>query len=120
MAHQINRTSRLGPWVLNCERWYNQCITAESARRLDAVSPVGAAGLMQIMPGPADDLDVLDRKRSSDRIFGGIPASCSLIIPMIWASVKRLFRIRLLIQKVEQTLHQSEEGFGGQVSASDC
>ncbi|MHA3913427.1 hypothetical protein, partial [Halovulum sp. GXIMD14793] len=42
-------------------------------------------------------------------------ASCSLIIPMIWTSVKRLFRIRLLLQKVEQTLHQNEGSFGGQV-----
>ncbi len=46
-------------------------IAAESAGHSDAVSPVGAAGLMQIMPGTADDLDVLDRKRSSDSIFGG-------------------------------------------------
>ncbi len=46
-------------------------ITAESAGRPDAISPVGAAGLMQIMPGTADDLDVLDRKRSTDSIFGG-------------------------------------------------
>lgn len=46
-------------------------IAAESAGRADAVSPVGAAGLMQIMPGTADDLDVLDRKRSTDSIFGG-------------------------------------------------
>ncbi|MFZ5965373.1 hypothetical protein ACOXXX_20710, partial [Thalassococcus sp. BH17M4-6] len=42
-------------------------------------------------------------------------ASCSLIIPMICASVKRLFRIRLLLQKVEQTLHHNEGSFGGQV-----
>ena len=46
-------------------------IAAESAGRADAVSPAGAAGLMQIMPGTADDLDVLDRKRSTDSIFGG-------------------------------------------------
>ncbi|PHR52756.1 MAG: hypothetical protein COA47_17500, partial [Robiginitomaculum sp.] len=32
------------------------------------------------------------------------------------ASVKRLFRICLLLQKVEQTLHQSEGSFGGQVT----
>ncbi|MHA3913428.1 hypothetical protein, partial [Halovulum sp. GXIMD14793] len=44
-------------------------------------------------------------------------ASCSLIIPMIWTSVKRLFRIRLLLQKVEQTLHQNEGSFGRQVTA---
>ena len=46
-------------------------IAAESAGRADAVSPVGAAGLMQIMPGTAEDLDVLDRMRFSDSIFGG-------------------------------------------------
>ena len=34
----------------------------------DAVSPVGAAGLMQITP---EDLDALDRKRSTDSLFGG-------------------------------------------------
>ena len=34
---------------------------------------------------------------------------------MIWASVKRLFRIRLLLQKVEQTLHNNAGDFGGQV-----
>jgi hypothetical protein len=45
----------------------------------------------------------------------GIPASCSLIIPIICASAKRLFRICLLLRKVEHTLHQSEGGFGGQV-----
>ena len=35
---------------------------------------------------------------------------------MIWAYVKRLFRIRLRLQKVERTLHQNEGSFGGQVS----
>ena len=30
----------------------------------------------------------------------GIPASCSLIIPIICASVKRLFRIRLLLKRL--------------------
>ena len=47
----------------------------------------------------------------------GIPASCSFIIPIICASVKRLFRICLLLQKVEQTLHQSEGSFGGKVNS---
>ena len=37
------------------------------------------------------------------------------IAPMIWASVKRLFRIRLLFQRGEQTLHDNAGGFGGQV-----
>ena len=35
------------------------------------------------------------------------------------ASVKRLFRICLLLQKVEQTLHQSEGRFGGQVNSKN-
>ncbi|WP_242500698.1 hypothetical protein, partial [Tropicimonas sp. IMCC6043] len=44
--------------------------------------------------------------------------SCSLIIPMICASVKRLFRICLLLRKVEQTLRQREGIFGGQVNTT--
>ena len=47
-----------------------------------------------------------------------MPASCSLIIPIIWASLNRLFRIRLLLRKVKQTLHQREGNFGGQVRES--
>ncbi|WP_415145545.1 hypothetical protein, partial [Limimaricola cinnabarinus] len=42
-------------------------------------------------------------------------ASCSLIIPMICASVKRLFRI-VCSFAIEQTLHQTEGSRGGQVS----
>ena len=34
---------------------------------------------------------------------------------MIWASVKRHFRSRLLLQKVEQTLHYNAGDFGGKV-----
>ena len=41
-----------------------------------------------------------------------IPAPCNLITPIIWALMKTLFRIRLLLQKVEQTLPQSEGSFG--------
>jgi len=33
--------------------------------------------------------------------------------------VKRLFRIRLLLQKVEQTLHYNAGDFGGQVNQND-
>jgi hypothetical protein len=43
----------------------------------------------------------------------GIPAFCFLIIPIIKVSVKRLLRIRSLLREVEQTLHQSDRGFGG-------
>lgn len=35
---------------------------------------------------------------------------------MICSSLKRLFRVRLLLQKVEQTLHQSEGSFGRQIN----
>jgi hypothetical protein len=45
----------------------------------------------------------------------GIPASCSLMTPMIWASLKRLFCICLLLKKVKQKLHQNEGSFEGQV-----
>jgi hypothetical protein len=45
----------------------------------------------------------------------GSPASCSLIIPMICASVKRLFLMSSAPSQVGQTLHQSEGHSGGQV-----
>ena len=38
---------------------------------------------------------------------------------MLWASVKRLLGIRLLLQKVEQTLNHNKARFGGQVKVSD-
>ena len=43
------------------------------------------------------------------------------MVPMIWASVKRLFRGRLLLQRVEQTLRDNAGSFGGQANlASNC
>ncbi|MFN4136656.1 MAG: transposase family protein, partial [Novosphingobium sp.] len=44
--------------------------------------------------------------------------SCSLIMPMICSSVKRLFLIRPLL-RARQTLHQIEGASGGQVIVSD-
>ena len=44
----------------------------------------------------------------------GSPASCSLIIPIICASVKRLF-LMTSAPSSGQTLHQNEGTFGGQV-----
>lgn len=43
------------------------------------------------------------------------PGFLFLIIPMIWASVKRLFRMCLPLRKVEQTLHHDEGSFGRQL-----
>jgi hypothetical protein len=45
----------------------------------------------------------------------GKPASCSLIIPMICASVKRLFLMSSAPSQVGQTLHHGEGTSGGQV-----
>lgn len=46
-------------------------IVAESNGQEEAVSHVGAAGLMQIMPGTAGDLSVLERKNGAESIYGG-------------------------------------------------
>ncbi|WP_051521354.1 lytic transglycosylase domain-containing protein [Rubellimicrobium mesophilum] len=47
-------------------------IAVESAGRSDAVSPVGAAGLMQLMPGTAARFGVSDRTAPGESIRGGV------------------------------------------------
>lgn len=47
-------------------------IQVESSFRPDAVSTSGATGLMQLMPGTARDLDVLDRYNPRENIHGGV------------------------------------------------
>ena len=47
-------------------------IQVESNFRSDAVSHSGATGLMQLMPGTARDLDVIDRYNPRDNIHGGV------------------------------------------------
>ena len=47
-------------------------IQVESSFRSDAVSRSGATGLMQLMPGTAQDLDVLDRYNPRENIHGGV------------------------------------------------
>lgn len=46
-------------------------VTVESAYRADAVSPVGAAGLTQLMPATAADLGVRDRFDPNANVLGG-------------------------------------------------
>lgn len=46
-------------------------IHAESAYQVDAVSPKGAQGLMQLMPATAQDLEVSDPFNASGNIDGG-------------------------------------------------
>jgi soluble lytic murein transglycosylase-like protein len=46
-------------------------IHAESAFDVDAVSRAGALGLMQLMPGTARELGVLDPLRAEENVHGG-------------------------------------------------
>lgn len=46
-------------------------VVVESAYRPDAVSPVGAGGLTQLMPGTAAELGVADRFDPLQNLFGG-------------------------------------------------
>jgi len=46
-------------------------VVVESAYRPDAVSPVGAGGLTQLMPGTATELGVADRFDPLQNLFGG-------------------------------------------------
>ncbi len=47
-------------------------ISVESAGRRDALSPAGAAGLMQLMPATAKRFGVPDRGQPADNIKGGV------------------------------------------------
>ena len=54
-------------------------IHAESAFRPDAVSRKGAQGLMQLMPGTARELGVVDAMSPEDNIHGGVRYLASLL-----------------------------------------
>ena len=65
--------------ILNASRKYTvdpalieAIIQVESNFRSDAVSRSGATGLMQLMPGTARNLDVMDRFNPRDNIHGGV------------------------------------------------
>lgn len=53
------------------EALVHSVIAAESAYDADAVSSKGAVGLMQLMPGPARDLQVSDRRNPGENVRGG-------------------------------------------------
>jgi hypothetical protein len=55
----------------------------------------------------------------SDTSAVGIPASCSLIIPIIWASVKRLCSICLLLRRLSKLYIKVRDVSGGR-SRSIC
>ncbi|TAL16125.1 lytic transglycosylase domain-containing protein [bacterium] len=54
-------------------------ISVESGGNPDAVSPKGAMGLMQLMPGTADELGVVDPMEPTDNIRGGVKYLAGLI-----------------------------------------
>ncbi|MCL7743399.1 lytic transglycosylase domain-containing protein [Guyparkeria hydrothermalis] len=56
-------------------------IHAESAFRPDVVSPKGAGGLMQLMPGTAKRFNVVDRFNPEENIAGGV-AYLALLLKM--------------------------------------
>lgn len=53
------------------EALIHSVIAAESAYDAEAVSSKGAVGLMQLMPGTAQDLEVSDRRDPSQNVRGG-------------------------------------------------
>ncbi len=64
-AHRAAREAGLDPALVRA------VIVVESGENPRAVSPKGAQGLMQLMPGTAEELGVLDPLRPRDNLRGG-------------------------------------------------
>ena len=64
--HEISRQYDVDPVLVEA------VVRAESAFDATAVSPKGAAGLMQLMPGTASALGVVDRFDPRENITGGV------------------------------------------------
>ncbi|MGC1920142.1 MAG: lytic transglycosylase domain-containing protein [Acidobacteriaceae bacterium] len=65
LLHQVGAEHHLDPDLLA------SVVHAESGGRVHAVSPVGARGLMQLMPATAKDLGVRDSFAAEQNIAGG-------------------------------------------------
>ncbi len=78
IARMNDKLDRYGPYIQSASQKFGvpdtlikAIITAESAANPNAVSPVGAKGLMQLMNGTAKDLDVSNPFDPKQNIKGG-------------------------------------------------
>jgi len=70
--HEINRLiDRVAEKVSLAPELIRSVVSAESNYNSSAVSPVGAQGLMQLMPATADDLGVENRFDPEQNLLGG-------------------------------------------------
>lgn len=60
------------PGLNNGAEWIEAQVQAESAGDPNAVSPAGAVGLLQLMPGTAREVGVTDRRDPQQSLSGGV------------------------------------------------